>query len=61
MYRALGYIVYREVIGYYGGGGGSDGDDCENAYDMRKALPRDKDKKSMVPLPHPVYPNNETM
>lgn len=25
--------------------------------DMRKALPRDKDKASVVPLDHPVHPN----
>lgn len=24
--------------------------------DMRKALPRDTDKKSVVPLPHPILP-----
>lgn len=26
--------------------------------DMRKALPRDKEKKSVVPLPHPVMPQD---
>lgn len=25
--------------------------------DMRKALPRDVDKKSIIPLPHPVTPD----
>lgn len=25
--------------------------------DMRKALPRDVHKKSIIPLPHPVYPS----
>jgi N-terminal acetyltransferase B complex catalytic subunit len=49
MYRKLGYIVYRTVIGYYSGE--------EDAYDMHKAMPRDKEGKSMVPLPKPVYPN----
>lgn len=49
MYKNLGYSVYRQVIGYYNG--------KEDAYDMRKALPRDVDKKSIIPLPHPVYPN----
>ena len=69
MYKRLGYVVYRQVIGYYMGE--------EDAYDMRKALggynvsaqsssvpsPRlvgalsgDPEKKSMVPLPHPVHP-----
>jgi N-terminal acetyltransferase B complex catalytic subunit len=49
MYSKMGYIVYREVIGYYSGE--------ENAYDMRKALPRDVDKKSIIPLPAPVHPH----
>jgi N-terminal acetyltransferase B complex catalytic subunit len=61
MYKGFGYSIYRQVIGYYSGE--------EDAYgkilfhnvvlirtDMRKALPRDKDKKSIIPLPHPVYP-----
>mmetsp|Transcript_12471 Transcript_12471/g.38035 ORF Transcript_12471/g.38035 Transcript_12471/m.38035 type:complete len:176 (+) Transcript_12471:100-627(+) len=46
MYKRLGYIVYRTILGYYGGE--------ENAYDMRKALPRDKDKKSVIPIKKPV-------
>lgn len=25
--------------------------------DMRKALPRDVDKKSIIPLPHPITPD----
>jgi len=49
MYKKFGYSVYRQVIGYYSGE--------EDAYDMRKALPRDKDKKSIIPLPHPVTPD----
>ncbi len=49
MYKKFGYIVYREVINYYSGE--------ENAYDMRKALKRDVDKKSMIALPHPVHPD----
>lgn len=48
MYRRLGYSIYRQVIGYYSGE--------EDAYDMRKALPRDVHKRSVVPLPEPVYP-----
>jgi len=48
-YKKLGYIIYRQVIKYYG--------DEEDAYDMRKALVRDRDKKSMVPLGRPVYPH----
>ena len=42
MYEGLGYTVYREVLDYYSGE--------ENAYDMRKALPRDVKKRSIVPL-----------
>ncbi len=39
MYRALGYVVYRTVLQYYSG------ETDEDAFDMRKALPRDVDKK----------------
>lgn len=48
MYKRLGYTVYRRVIEYYSG------DPDEDAFDMRKALPRDIEKKSVIPLPHPV-------
>ncbi|KNC47890.1 N-alpha-acetyltransferase 20, NatB catalytic subunit [Thecamonas trahens ATCC 50062] len=48
MYERLGYVIYRRVLGYYG--------DSEDAYDMRKALRRDPEKKSMVPLDRPVLP-----
>ena len=50
MYKKLGYSVYRQVLGYYSGE--------EDAYDMRKALPRDIEKKSIIPLPNPVYPED---
>ncbi|KAH9108738.1 hypothetical protein LEN26_000186 [Aphanomyces euteiches] len=49
MYEKFGYSVYRRVIGYYSGD-----DDGEDAFDMRKALPRDKEKKSIIPLPYPT-------
>lgn len=49
MYSKMGYSVYRQVIGYYSGE--------EDAYDMRKALSRDVDKKSIIPLDKPVYPD----
>lgn len=49
MYSNLGYTVYRQVLEYYSGE--------EDAFDMRKALPRDKDKKSILPLPKPVTPD----
>ncbi|XP_074596755.1 N-alpha-acetyltransferase 20 A [Brevipalpus obovatus] len=48
MYTRLGYSVYRRVLDYYSG------DMDEDAYDMRKALSRDKLKKSIIPLQHPV-------
>ncbi|ETV94894.1 N-alpha-acetyltransferase 20, NatB catalytic subunit, variant [Aphanomyces invadans] len=53
MYEKFGYSVYRRVLGYYSGD-----DDGEDAFDMRKALPRDKDKKSIIPLPYPVMPDS---
>lgn len=50
MYEAAGYIVYRTIINYYTG--------SENAYDMRKALSRDKDRRSMIPIKDPVRPED---
>mmetsp|Transcript_5474 Transcript_5474/g.7580 ORF Transcript_5474/g.7580 Transcript_5474/m.7580 type:complete len:174 (+) Transcript_5474:45-566(+) len=50
MYNSLGYTVYRRVLGYYSGE--------EDAFDMRKALHRDKLKESVIPLPHPVKPED---
>jgi N-terminal acetyltransferase B complex catalytic subunit len=49
MYKKLGYSVYRRVLNYYNGE--------DDAFDMRKALRRDTEKKSVVPsnkdwLPH---------
>merc|ERR1719203_2417802 len=38
-YEGLGYVIYRTVTGYYSGD--------EDAYDMRKPSPRDKDRKSI--------------
>ncbi|KAI9471560.1 N-acetyltransferase 5 [Coemansia sp. RSA 989] len=52
MYEAMGYILYRQVIDYYMSDGVMP---SEYAYDMRKALPRDVDKKSIVPVKHPVH------
>ena len=43
MYRSLGYIVFRTLKGYY------TGPPDEDAYDMRKALSRDKEKRSEKP------------
>ncbi|XP_017883819.1 N-alpha-acetyltransferase 20 [Ceratina calcarata] len=50
MYQQLGYIVYRTVLEYYSG------NPDEDAFDMRKALSRDVKKKSVIPLTHPVRP-----
>ena len=50
MYKTFGYIVYRTVLDYYSGNKEPD----EDAYDMRKALSRDTEKKSIVPLLKPV-------
>ncbi|XP_064080717.1 N-alpha-acetyltransferase 20 [Palaemon carinicauda] len=52
MYKKLGYIVYRVVLQYYSG------DPDEDAYDMRKALSRDIHQKSVIPLTHPVRPED---
>mmetsp|Transcript_103229 Transcript_103229/g.205184 ORF Transcript_103229/g.205184 Transcript_103229/m.205184 type:complete len:172 (+) Transcript_103229:93-608(+) len=38
-YEGLGYVIYRTVVGYYSGE--------EDAYDMRKPLSRDKDRRSI--------------
>ncbi|XP_064622461.1 N-alpha-acetyltransferase 20-like [Lineus longissimus] len=52
MYHRLGYSVFRRVIEYYSG------ETDEDAFDMRKALSRDVDKKSVIPLKHPVRPED---
>ncbi|KAJ3081793.1 acyl-CoA N-acyltransferase [Rhizoclosmatium globosum] len=51
MYKGFGYTIYRTVLGYYSGPS-----DNENAYDMRKALPRDVKKKSIIPMKRPIKP-----
>ena len=51
MYKKFGYTVYRTVVGYY-----SDPIKPEDAYDMRKALPRDVKKRSVIPMTRPVMP-----
>eukprot|EP00008_Paramoeba_atlantica_P007797 CAMPEP_0201489668 /NCGR_PEP_ID=MMETSP0151_2-20130828/23268_1 /ASSEMBLY_ACC=CAM_ASM_000257 /TAXON_ID=200890 /ORGANISM="Paramoeba atlantica, Strain 621/1 / CCAP 1560/9" /LENGTH=171 /DNA_ID=CAMNT_0047875343 /DNA_START=57 /DNA_END=572 /DNA_ORIENTATION=+ len=48
MYKNFGYSVYRRVLGYYSGE--------EDAFDMRKALQRDVERKSIIPLDRPVTP-----
>ncbi len=49
MYTGLDYHVYRRVLEYYSGE--------EDAFDMRKALARDKSKESIIPLKHPITPD----
>lgn len=53
MYAKFGYVKYRRVLGYYSGI-----DSSEDAWDMRKALKRDTRKESVVPLEHPVMPED---
>ncbi|KVI12534.1 Acyl-CoA N-acyltransferase [Cynara cardunculus var. scolymus] len=45
----LEYIIYRRVLRYYSGE--------EDGLDMRKALSRDVEKKSIIPLKRPVMPD----
>jgi N-terminal acetyltransferase B complex catalytic subunit len=52
MYEKFGYRTYRKVLGYYSG------ELPENALDMRKALSRDPNKTSMIPLDHDIYPDD---
>ncbi|GAA5941833.1 GNAT family N-acetyltransferase [Sporobolomyces koalae] len=47
LYQSLGYMIYRRVIGYYGGG---PREPDEDAFDMRKVLSIDK-KKDSIRLP----------
>ena len=55
MYEKFGYVKYRRVLDYYSSDGIEKGED---AWDMRKALPRDKNKESVVPLKHPIRPED---
>ena len=62
MYHNFGYRVYRTVLGYYqsttGAGTSKHKTTSEDAYDMRKSLPRDPQQLAMIPLPHPVRPED---
>lgn len=57
MYTKMGYVVYRRVLGYYSKGQGPLAE--EDALDMRKAMPRDKQrsKSSCIPLTKPIRPD----
>lgn len=43
MYKKMGYVIYRTLVEYYTGATN------EDAHDMRRALSRDKDKRSEGP------------
>ncbi|KFU84678.1 N-alpha-acetyltransferase 20, partial [Chaetura pelagica] len=64
MYKQLGYSVYRTVLEYYSASSGEPDEDAYGKYlfclklNMRKALSRDTEKKSIIPLPHPVRPED---
>eukprot|EP00877_Chromochloris_zofingiensis_P010367 jgi/Chrzof1/5584/Cz16g08050.t1 len=49
MYEGFGYSVYRRIVGYYSGE--------EDAFDMRKAMPRDVHKESVVPMKRDFHPD----
>ncbi|NXF54505.1 NAA20 acetyltransferase, partial [Oceanites oceanicus] len=55
MYKQLGYSVYCTVLKYYSA---SSGEPDELTVNRRKALSRDKEKKSIIPLPRPVRPED---
>jgi len=70
MYHKLNYVVYRRIIGYYSGERDEDAFGRVFLFfkiifffaffflDMRKALSRDVEKKSLIPIPHPVRPED---
>lgn len=74
MYKNLGYIIYRTVLEYYSGSPDEDAygilifwiffcslklhNSSFLFKDMRKSLSRDVDKLSVVPLTHPVRPED---
>lgn len=51
MYKNLGYKIFRTIPNYY-----TSPTEMEDAYDMRKALSRDKDKISEMPCKDPNFP-----
>lgn len=58
LYEKIGYSVYRRVVGYYGRTYPTDRnkiDDEIDAFDMRKALPRDVDKTTVRANGDKVY------
>ena len=62
LYTGMGYSVYRRVLEYYSDDPTDETKDSEDAYDMRKPLKRDKDRKhirkngeSFAVEPHEVF------
>lgn len=55
MYERLGYSVYRRVRQYYSGSAGPGNTEDEDAYDMRKPLSRDVNKRSIQPNGRNIY------
>uniref|UniRef100_A0A1I8IYZ0 N-alpha-acetyltransferase 20 n=1 Tax=Macrostomum lignano TaxID=282301 RepID=A0A1I8IYZ0_9PLAT len=53
LYKKLGYTVYRRVLEYYSGNSSPMFEQDEDAFDMRKSLSRDPERKSMIPLEKP--------
>ena len=47
VYKSRGYVIYRTIKDYYSGE--------EDAYDMRKPLPRDKDQKSIARAGYSIH------
>ena len=45
MYRKMGYSVFRRVVSYYQDDPTGKSDHGEDAFDMRKPLDRDKERK----------------
>ncbi|XP_010289731.1 PREDICTED: N-alpha-acetyltransferase 20-like, partial [Phaethon lepturus] len=54
-YQQLGYSAYQTVLEYQSASSGEPG---KGAYDLRKAFSRYMDKKSVIPLLHPVRPED---
>ena len=51
MYKQLGYVIYRRVLGYYEE---TVDQKKEDAFDMRKSLSKDPERKCMIPLEKPI-------
>ena len=51
MYQKLGYVIYRRIRNYYSG-------PEEDAFDMRKSMPRDPGKQTMQPLNKTIDPKD---